>query len=243
MKKEYVYILVTYVLMLLSNIIGYPMLYWTGVNLFHEPPASMKTLTPPLWTVLSFIVGLIIVLHFLRRAAKNEMNRAEVLPAGPSALWAVYGVFLCFFAQIVAAKIESLFGIPQSSNNTQQIMVLIERFPLVILISSIAGPILEEIVFRKIIFGTLRRRFSFIVSGVVSSVIFGLAHTEISHLFLYSLLGLTLAFLYEKTKRITVSMFAHVSMNTIVVVMQLLYPSVQQTLQFQDFHSLIGGLI
>ncbi|MCG4852189.1 CPBP family intramembrane glutamic endopeptidase, partial [Acidaminococcus intestini] len=71
--------------------------------------------------------------------------------------------------------------------------------------------ILEEIVFRKIIFGTLRRRFSFLLSGIVSSVIFGLAHTEPSHLFLYSLLGLTLAYLYEKTNRITVSMFAHVS--------------------------------
>ncbi|MBF8417290.1 CPBP family intramembrane metalloprotease [Heyndrickxia coagulans] len=242
MKKEYVYILVTYILMLLSGAIGYPVLYYAGVNVFHEPADSMRTLTPPLWTVISFIIGLIIVLYLLRKAAKKETDRSEPLPAAPSAIWAISGVFLCFFAQTAAAIIESLFGVPAASNNTQQIMALIERFPLVILISSIAGPILEEIVFRKIIFGTLRRRFSFLLSGIVSSVIFGLAHTEPSHLFLYSLLGLTLAYLYEKTNRITVSMFAHVSMNTIVVVRLLLHPSVLQT-SVHEIYSSIGGLL
>lgn len=242
-KKEYIYILATYVLMLFSNIIGYPLVYRIGVKVFHEPAASMKTLTPPLWTVISFLVGLAIVLHFLRKALQKEKSRVEAMPAGASAVWAVFGVFLTFFAQAAGVTVESLFGVSQTSDNTKQILTLIERFPLVILISSIAGPIMEEIVFRKIIFGSLRKRFSFIISGVISSVIFGLAHTEPSHLFLYSLLGLTLAFLYEKTKRITVPMFAHVTMNTIVVVLQFMQPSIQQSIQFHEVNSIIGGFI
>lgn len=137
-----------------------------------------------------------------------------------------------------------MLGIETGSENTAQIINLIEQFPIVILISSVIGPILEEIVFRKIIFGRLHQRFGFFLSALISSVIFALAHFEPEHVILYSAMGFTFAFLYVKTKRILVPIFAHVAMNTMVVLIQSVFREdlermIKEAEQIQGF---IGGL-
>lgn len=144
---------------------------------------------------------------------------------GYSVKWAISGFFLALFAQYFAAIIEHFLGIPAGSNNTKEIIKIINTFPLAVVVTSIAGPILEEIVFRKIIFGTLYKRFNFVISALVSSVIFALAHMEPMHILLYAAMGFTFAFLYVKTKRIIVPIFAHVSMNTLVVLVQSVFRS------------------
>lgn len=144
---------------------------------------------------------------------------------------------MAFFAQISAGLVEKAIGINPGSENTQQILQLIELFPAIVIISSIIGPILEEIVFRKVIFGSLYDRFPFWVAALLSSVIFALAHFEPVHIILYATMGFVFAFLYVMTKRIIVPIIAHVSMNTIVVILQLflvdkLEKYIEKTAQF-----------
>jgi len=242
-KKEYTYILIAYVAMQFSFIIGQPLVYQIGIKLFHQSAQTMKVMTSPIWIVISFILGLIVILFMLSKSERKEFNRVAPLPVSQSIAWAIGGIFLTFLAQYVAIMIETLLGIQQGSQNTERILTLITKFPLVILVSSIVGPILEEIVFREIIFGSLRKRFSFFISGLISSIIFGLAHQEIPHLLLYTLLGFTLAFLYERTKRMTVSMFAHVTMNTIVVISQFAQPTMEHAAQNHNVYRIIGGFI
>ncbi|MGV3465335.1 MAG: CPBP family intramembrane glutamic endopeptidase [Heyndrickxia sp.] len=244
MKKEYGYILITYIVMQLSGIIGVPLVLMIGIKAFHISSNKMQVLASPYWIVISFIIALIIVLLILKRAEYNQREeRTTQLPLGRSLGWAIGGIFLAFFAQYIAAIIEQLLGVKAGSENTQRIIQLIESFPLVVIVSSIVGPILEEIVFRKIIFGTLNKRFSFFFSAVISSIVFGLAHLEPVHLILYSAMGFTFAFLYYKTKRIIVSIIAHVMMNTIVVIGQILdRENIQRIMENYDkVHSFIGG--
>lgn len=129
------------------------------------------------------------------------------------------------------------------SENTQQIISIIESFPFVILVSSFIGPILEEIVFRKIIFGALHKRLNFFLSALISSVIFALAHFEPEHIILYSTMGFTFAYLYVKTQRIIVPIIAHVTMNTFVVLIQSVYrEDIERILRdMEKIQSLIGG--
>ena len=42
--------------------------------------------------------------------------------------------------------------------------------PWFLIVISIIGPILEEIVFRKILFGTLYKRFNFFIAAIISSL-------------------------------------------------------------------------
>jgi membrane protease YdiL (CAAX protease family) len=238
-KKEYAYILIAYILMQLSSFIGVPLVYriglWAG-----KDPYTMRQVTPGYWIVISFSITLVIVLLILRKAGFDDsFVRKKTASAGESILWAIAGIFLALFAQGIAGSIElKLFGVDPGSKNTETILHIIKTFPVAMLVSSIIGPILEEIVFRKIIFGALYKRFSFWIAATVSSVIFALAHMEFEHILLYSAMGFTFAFLYVRTGRILVPIFAHVAMNTLVVVTQLFKHD-----QLQQIQGLIGGFI
>lgn len=218
MKREYWIVLLTYIVMQFSSFVGMPLLVAILKALGKDPALAV-----PYWLIISFSAGLLITLFVLRKEmTKKRMDREES-SAFTSILWAVFGVFLALFAQSLAANIERLIGIPMGSQNTQHILRIIDTFPLAILVSSIFGPILEEIVFRKILFGSLYRRFNFFISAIISSVIFALAHMEPTHILLYASMGFTFAFLYVRTKRILVPIFAHVAMNTMVVLIQSVY--------------------
>ncbi len=243
MKKEYWIVLITYITMQLSSYIGVPLTVYIG-TLFGKTMAEMKVLAIPFWLVTSFAITLLIILWVLRNDSDTrfEKNKASITS---SVVWAISGVFLALFAQSVAANIEAMMGIKTGSENTQHIIGIIDSFPIVIFISSIVGPILEEIVFRKIIFGALHQRFNFFISALISSVIFALAHMEFAHVLLYSAIGFTFAFLYVKTKRIIVPIIAHVSMNTLVVIIQSVYrEDIERMLhQVEKIQSFIGGFL
>ncbi|PLR98659.1 CPBP family intramembrane glutamic endopeptidase [Bacillus sp. T33-2] len=244
MKKEYWFVLITYIAMQMSSIVGIPLLTFIGA-MMGESLNEMETVAVPYWLVISFSITLIIVLLLLRNEKKDLADSRNAASPASSAAWAVSGVFLALIAQSVAANIESLLGIDMGSENTQQIIRIIESFPIVILVSSIIGPILEEIVFRKIIFGSLYKRMNFFLSALISSVIFALAHFEPQHVLLYSAMGFTFAFLYVKTKRIIVPIFAHVAMNTFVVLVQSVFREdiermIKEAEKIQGF---IGGLL
>ena len=204
--------------MQLSSIIGVPLLIF-----FAE--AFGWTISPndavTLWILISFTVAFIFILFILRKEMFQPIRDAHALSPFDSIFWGVVGIFLAFFAQSAAASIEYALGIEMGSENTQQIVGLIKTAPLIIFVTSIIGPILEEIVFRKVIFGSLYKRLNFFLAGLISSLIFSIAHGEPEHLILYGAMGFTFAFLYVKTKRILVPIFTHVAMNTIVVVIQL----------------------
>jgi uncharacterized protein len=242
LKKEYWFILIAYIAMQTSSLIGIPLVTLIG-TFFGKSMREMEVLAVPYWLVFSFSVTLIIVLLLLRKEIKTGSNTRNAASAISSAFWSLGGVFLALFAQSVAANIEKLIGIEMVSENTQQIIRLIESFPIVILISSVIGPILEEIVFRKIIFGALYKKMNFFLSALISSIIFALAHFEPEHIILYSAMGFTFAYLYVKTKRIIVPIFAHVAMNTFVVLVQSVYrEDIERILrEAEKIQSFIGG--
>lgn len=241
MKKEYWIILIAYIGMQLSSLIGVPLVMFI-MDLLGLNPAEMQILAVAYWLVISFTMTLIITLLLLRKEMKPGLAERDASTAASAAGWAIGGIFLALIAQAAAASIENMIGIEMGSENTQQIIKIIQASPIVILVSSIIGPILEEVVFRKIIFGSLYTRFNFFLSGLISAVIFGVAHFELEHIILYSAMGFTFAFLYVKTKRILVPIFAHVAMNTIVAVLQLNQGNLERWMkEVEQAQTFIGG--
>lgn len=241
MKREYWIILIAYIAMQLSSFIGVPITSLVLEMIGFE--TNSQGFAGVTWLVISFSITLVVVLLLLRKemVTANEVRNGASL--GRSILWSITGVFLALFAQAFAANIERLIGIEVGSDNTQQILRIIETFPIMIVVSSVIGPILEEIVFRKIIFGAFYKRFNFFLSALLSSVIFSFAHMEPEHTLLYSAMGFTFAYLYVKTNRILVPIVAHVSMNTFVVLVQSVYREDLEKLikQAEQMQSFIGG--
>ena len=233
-------IIIVYIAMQFSSLIGVP-LFIFGFKYF----GINQRLAVPSWLLASFTVALLIIIFILRKERNNRSFNKNGGSVGNSVLWAFCGIFLALFAQYVAAIIENLLGVKMGSENTKDILTIIEAFPLAIIVTSIIGPILEEIVFRKIIFGSLHNRFNFFISALISSVIFAAAHMEFQHILLYSAMGFTFAFLYVITKSIFVPIFAHVAMNTFVVLVQSVFKDDIERLQRQAeaVQNFIGGFL
>jgi uncharacterized protein len=244
LKREYGLILIVYIVMQLSSLVGVPLLAFIMLQSGADP-AGAQGEALNYWLLISFISALLITIFLLRKEMRTGLHSRDAADVPASISWAIGGIFLAYVAQTTAALVEQMLGIEAGSENTQAIMDMIFNFPAVMLVSSIIGPILEEIVFRKIIFGSLYKRFNFFISALISSVIFAAAHMEFEHILLYSAMGFTFAFLYVKTKRILVPIFAHVAMNTIVVIIQTVYREdiekiMRDAEQIQNF---IGGFL
>ncbi|WP_250675790.1 CPBP family intramembrane glutamic endopeptidase (plasmid) [Paraclostridium ghonii] len=76
----------------------------------------------------------------------------------------------------------------------------------------ILAPILEEIVFRRVLFKRLNMKFSFISSSIISSLIFGFGHESLSILGAV-VFGVACCVLYKKYNNLLVPISVHVINN------------------------------
>ena len=85
--------------------------------------------------------------------------------------------------------------------------------PAMIAIVGIFGPIAEELVFRGMVFRTLRKGFPFVVAALLSGVCFGIYHMNWVQGVYASCLGVVLAFVYERTQSILGAILFHMFFN------------------------------
>ncbi|MEH6943194.1 CPBP family intramembrane glutamic endopeptidase [Bacillus sp. JJ722] len=247
MKKEYIIVIVAYLIMQFSGILGVPLFAFIAKTM-NIAVDQIKIASFAYWSIFSFIVTLIISLFVLRkdfRSSSSLLRNREQENVSISIMWAIMGVFLAFFSQSFAITIENMLGIGAGSDNTAFLVDVVATIPIFVIVTAIVGPILEELVFRKIIFGSLYKKYNFVISALISSFIFGFAHFEFEHIILYTAMGFTFAFLYVKTNRILVPIFAHVAMNTTVVVAQImLREDIDNMLKdMEQLQSIIGGFL
>ncbi|OTO76502.1 MULTISPECIES: CPBP family intramembrane glutamic endopeptidase [unclassified Enterococcus] len=171
-------------------------------------------------TTLAYFLGaaLMVVYRFKSNIFGLEGTRKSVLI---SILIGILGVPASLLLQMVILKIEQRFlGQSIASQNTQNIVQLIMNNMIFILATTIAGPIMEEFVFRRAIFGSLEKRFGFFLPALLSSVLFAFAHND-GHYLLYAGLGFLFCGMYRYSGRIWTSMITHVGMNLLVILTQL----------------------
>jgi hypothetical protein len=83
------------------------------------------------------------------------------------------------------------------------------------LLIGILIPIAEELYFRGLLFKYIRQYKPFVWSAIVSSLIFSSIHLSLASMPFTFLLGLSSAFLFEKTKSIFPSFFLHAAVNNL----------------------------
>ncbi len=174
-------------------------------------------------TVVMYILGAVVlaIFYFKQReplAIESAVKKASVPKI---VIYGLVGIFVALLLQSIAVMLESvLFGEATPSENTQNIIQMIMEAPAFILATTIAGPIMEEFVFRRSILGIISRYSNFWVGAVISSLLFAFAHND-GHLLIYFFLGFFFSLEYKATGRIWTSMITHVGMNTLVVLVQL----------------------
>ncbi|GAA0599315.1 type II CAAX endopeptidase family protein [Virgibacillus siamensis] len=237
MTKRYWYVILTYILMQFSGILFIP-----SMRLILQMGRQEAIVS---WTIISFIIGLVVILFLMKPDMKMPQSRDASSP-GIMVVWILAGLFMAYLAQGIAAMIETYaFGIQPGSQNTEMIMDIARAAPIFMVIPALIAPIMEEIIFRKIIFGAFYKRTNFFIAALLSSFIFGIIHGEPEHILIYASMGFVFAFLYVQTKRIIVPIVVHMLLNSISVTVQFLLDPEQLEKMMKQYEQmqmiLIGG--
>ncbi|NCC45190.1 MAG: CPBP family intramembrane metalloprotease, partial [Clostridia bacterium] len=183
---------------------------------------------------------------------KDERRRkAGFLGKGPDFVWDPPVIWFSVIVLAVACsqllndimnilKLQEIF--PGYSNVTG---VVTEEQPvwLVILTIGLLAPIMEELVFRGLIFRRLKDWMNPILAIVMSAVLFGIYHGNMVQFIYATLMGVMLAIIYHRTGTLWTAILAHVSANLWSVVGSTWWNSMTGKMTYGFFVGIIIELL
>ena len=134
------------------------------------------------------------------------------------------GVLAWIGSTVVAGAVATLLQALGMEVEPQAAAQAIERVDpwLVVIALVILAPIAEEVFFRGVVFNALRREAGRRWAYVGSALLFAVVHLDLVVLVPLFLLGLALAWLYERTNNLLAPMAMHAMVNAISVAFALL---------------------
>lgn len=220
-------------------------LIFTAMDPSLGPGELVEKLMP--YQVVTFALGAVIVILIGNlHKNKNRIERGSQSDGLLTTVWIIGGVFLAYMSQIAAGIINIyVLGNPIESQNTTDIVDMIFNSPWMILVVVLFGPIIEEYVFRRAIFGEIyelmpsgsraKKVLAFLAAGLVSGLIFAVAHADFTHILIYLSMSYVFSFLYVITGRLFVPIMVHIIMNGLVVLLQTVFADfLEETEQIQN---------
>lgn len=199
-------------------IVGLPMLFILGSDTLKTPLAA--TIFSALVYTLSFLFLLLTFKHLKPLRApvtRNELGFKDLVTFSDIGL-AIAGFFgyLAFSAILTA-----LFSVFPWFNLTENQPLLYSTLisPLNKVFAAIAlvvfGPILEEVIYRGLIYGKLRKKHSLITSILIVSILFGFLHGQWNVGVDVFALSVVACLMRETTGTIYAGIILHILKNTI----------------------------
>jgi hypothetical protein len=186
-------IIITYILQYLLIIILCLISILLGNNNINNFINSPYCIIP---TLLFYIIT-IIYLYKKNKIFYNKLPKNLYYPL------ITLGISISCLLNMIIFKIN----IPTITNKVNPILLLIS--------SSLIGPIYEEILFRYILQNRLKKFNSNHKSIIISTIIFSLIHITPIKIFYAFILGLILNITYHKTNNLTSSIIIHIYANSI----------------------------
>ena len=128
-----------------------------GSHLLGDMSKMQTAQTMSIMQVSIFIIAALLII-FMQATIKNptQLEQGHKEPKRYIFAWVLLGFCIVMIYQIIISIILfAINGSPQRSPNTERLMAIAKQMPIFIVLISIVGPILEEYVFRKVIFGEL----------------------------------------------------------------------------------------
>ncbi|WP_069789136.1 CPBP family intramembrane glutamic endopeptidase [Streptococcus pasteurianus] len=196
-----------------------------GLLFLEQLPTAFIAADQPFWQSALIILALLIVAALTVFVAKRVglLNHLKDLKT-----WKAWKTILVGFVVLTIVKyiggvvllLEN--GIGANTENQAALEQLGMSPLLLIVLTAIAAPIVEETVMRGLILG---RVFNNSYLGVIlSSLLFGLLHipTNIGSWIIYGGMGLVLAVVYHKTQKLEYTIAIHFISNALGVLLMLL---------------------
>ena len=179
----------------------------------------------PLSCVTSAIIAVILILIYLGDLKKEWKIFKKKLTDN---LDTAFKYWLVGFGVMVISNLIINYVLHAGvANNEESVQKMIDRSPLLLLISAgFIAPINEEIVFRKTFKDNIKNKYIFVL---VTGLFFGYLHVmdsttfkQFLYIIPYSSLGISFAMAYYKTDSIFTSMSMHMFHNTVFTLLSIL---------------------
>lgn len=163
--------------------------------------------------VSMYCLGFPVVVALARRMPKVSLPRKK-MTVGQFLLALVMCYPILYCSNLVSTMITAVIGVLKGSAVENPLLNVVTNIDIVFIFvyMVIVAPILEELVFRKLIVDRTAR-YGEGAAIVVSGVMFGLFHGNLNQFMYAALMGMVLAFLYVKTGNIKVSIGMHMVIN------------------------------
>lgn len=203
----------------LYNVVGVILYVFTEDSLFYNYLAYALVFCP----LIAVCVWFIARRH--GRGRKELGLRWGSMPRtmGFGALGAVAGLCMSYGAFFIIYLIFYLIaGRGPVSAESEQLQDLSGGYlALVIVVVVVLAPLFEELFFRGLFYPALRRRLAPASAVVLNGVIFGIIHFQPLFIISLILVGVVLAYLYEKTDSLGAPIIAHALYNLAVTMISL----------------------
>jgi uncharacterized protein len=195
----------------------------------------------PGWSLLLFGVALVaigfVVLRFVPLQEMLPLLGAffaigflsvvvAVAPLGRAAIPALglrpanwkYVVFGALATMALSVAVSQVGLQPEGMKQVFEIVRDLNQLTLSLLLLAVLAPLVEELVFRGLLYGWLAGRWGKNVGWIVSSIAFAAAHAEPAHIVLVFPLGLLFGWLRQRTDSLLPSLVAHIANNSLALV-------------------------
>lgn len=198
----------------LLEILGEEWLLLMGGNSETQPYLS-DTLSCLL--MLVFYGGILGLSYKESYRQKGILNlNAKAYATATAMTLGVGGISFCWLT-LVGETLQNIPFIQESTNRFQEIEALMKQEPYFLIFLSVVtlGPIVEELIFRGLIFKEAEKIKNGWFPVIVSAVLFGIFHLEFVQIVYTIIMGLVFGVIYQMTRSLVLVCYLHILNNLI----------------------------
>lgn len=206
-------IAVTLIVSLFFALVGDMMIYSMGIP---DPDSILTANLLPTVTFLSAWITLLFL--WILFAVRGKSFSREVRWHKMSSPWrTALGPLECGFGlSILATCVLAMIPFPSAWYDAydESMELLMSGNPLFLAAATIlAAPIVEEVIFRGLIYTRLCRGMPRVIAALLSAIFFGLVHGTLLHMLYTIPMGLLLCLFYEKYRSLWAPIILHMGFN------------------------------
>ncbi len=168
------------------------------------------------------IVGIGFPVYYVLMRSIPDSPKGEVVKLKPSRFIKIFFIsyMAMYFTNLLSTVLTVIISFIKGEALTNPVAdaILGGNFFITILYAAVVAPIIEELIFRKLLLDKVRR-FGEIPAILITGIAFGLFHMNLSQFFYAAVLGFIFAYVVLKTNTIKYSILLHMMINFISSVM------------------------
>ena len=206
----FVYLIVVYAVIFAAEAI---MILTLGSLKVEELFATSAILNTLFSSIPQYLIAFPILFLMIKGMKTKKREMAKMPVSEFFSLFLISQVAM-LAGNFIGEMFNGFFATFKGSEVTDYVSEIISSSPLWLLFITVVliGPIVEELIFRKLMIDRLSR-YGDLIAIMVSSVSFGLFHGNFYQFFYAVMLGLILGYVYAKTRNVKYSILMHMIIN------------------------------